>query len=155
MLRLLSTVALFAALAAPAFSQGRTYMVEQRLTPVASAAVVTVQLPAGTLRNVVFTGVSVYCSVQCEFTVERDGTLATATARTPPALNAAAGTGVAVLYYDSNAGVGTTVARHVVPAGQTIVLELIQKTLTAGQNLTIRTAVMTGTVITDWQYRQN
>ena len=146
---------LLAALALPAFSQGKIYMIDQRLALVAASGVVTVQLPAVTTANVVFTGVSIYCSVQCEFTVERDGALATTTLRYPAPLNAKDGRGTARLYFNSNAGIGTTIARYVVPAGATLPLELIQKSLTAGQSLTVRTAAITGTLILNFQWREN
>ena len=143
------------ACALPVFGQGKIYSIDQRLTLAAASGVVTVQLPAGTLRNVSFTGVAVYCSVACEFTVERDGTLATTTARQPAPLNASDGNGTAMLYYSSNVGAGTTIARYVVPAGGTIPLSLTSKFLTAGQNFTIRTDAITGTFISNWQWREN
>lgn len=155
MYRRIALLMLVALLAVSAFGQGKIYSIDQRLTLAAAPGVVTVQLPAGTRANVVFTGVAVYCSVQCEFTLERDGALATVTARQAAPLNASDGAGTAVLYYNSNAGVGAPIARYVVPAGGTLPLNLINKTLTAGQNLTVRTAAITGTLIVNFQWREN
>ena len=139
----------------PAIAQNRTYMVGKKTALVAGAETITVQLPAAAKRTVGFTGASVYCSAECEFTVERDGTLATTTGVMPIPLNLADEWGTANAFYSSNAGVGKVIARHIVPAGQTLVMELTGKTLVAGQNFTLRTSSVTATVVINVQWREN
>lgn len=129
------------------------YAVVQKTVLSGTAEAVTVQMPANAgARSASFTGASIYCSVECEFTVERDGTAATTTAITVQKLNSTAATATATAYSSSNVGTSTVIGRQVTPAGATVALDLGMKGLVAGDNLTIRTAAITGTVIIniDW-----
>jgi hypothetical protein len=152
---LVAVIALFF-VAVPMIGQNQRNYVAGRSVSLSSAAeALTVQLPATAKRTVGFTGASIYCSAECTFTLERDGTLATATGVMPIPLNLADEWGVANAFYSSNVGTGKTIARHVVPAGQTMVMDLAGKTLIAGQNLTIRTNSVTATVVINVQWREN
>lgn len=122
-----------------------TYTAVKKTVLDSDSEAVTVQLPAGATKTVAFRTASVYCSVECEFTVERNGTAATATSLAVNAVNGS--DGAARAYSSSNVGTGTVIGRNIVPAGGTTVIELEDAGLIAGQNLTIRTASITGTAI--------
>ena len=130
----------------------RGYMIEHKVALSDEAEVFTLQMPSAAKRSAVFTGLSVYASVECEVTLERDGTLATTTGKQPIPLNSEDEWGDVDAYYSSNVGAGKTLARHVIPAGSTLSLELVNKGLQPGKNLTVRTADITGTVIINAQW---
>lgn len=142
-------------MAAPVLAGRRgTYSVERKASLSGAAEVVTVQLPASTNRTARLVGASVYCSVECEFTLERDGSLATTTALTPAKLFSTDATVTAGAYHTSNVGSGTTFARHVVPAGGTLSLDLADVGLKAGETFTVRTASITGTAIVNVKWEE-
>jgi hypothetical protein len=125
---------------------------------VGTPAIVTIQLPSGTgypEKTIIFKGVSVYCSVECAFTVERDGTAATATGATVGSLNRSTPAPYALAFSASNVGAGTTLSAQTVPAGGTMPLDLAWKKLTnTGENVTVRTASVTGTVKITFQWEE-
>jgi len=130
------------------------YTAEWSQALVAAAQTITVQLPttAG-VRNAQMDSAAVYCSVQCEITVERNGTAATATAVASRVVTGNA-TSTAIAYRSSNVGVGTVLSRLVVPTGGTMQLDLKDIGLLAGQNVSIRTAAITGTAIINVKWRE-
>lgn len=140
-----------------AFAQRQgTYAIEQKTVLSGAAEVVTVQLPStATARSVGFHEASVYCSVQCEITFERDGTAATTTAITVQKVNSSDATATATAFRSSNVGTSTVIGRDIVAAGTTAAYDLRDKGLLAGQNFTIRTASITGTVIISVKWQEN
>lgn len=152
-------IILLLAFASLAFAQRGTYTVSQKTALSGTAEVVTVQLPASVARGSISfnqtagDGASIYCSVECEYTVEYGGTAATTTAITPAALPGSAAA-QATAYRVSNVGAGTVASRQVVPAGATMSIGLAGMSLVPGQNVTIRTAAITGTVIINVQWRE-
>jgi len=140
------------------FAQSGTYVVLQKSVLSSTTEAVTIQLPATATRNVDFglpdTGVSIYCSAACEITVDRNGTLATTTAIAVGKLRSIYATLQSAAYRSSNAGVGTEIANIVVPAGGTFPLGLADFALKAGENLNIRIASVSATVIITAKYRE-
>jgi hypothetical protein len=123
-----------------------TYTAVKKTTLSSAAEVVTVQLPVDSTRTVKFDRATVYCSVECEVSIERDGTAATTTSLTVAKVNSGADAG-AVAFSASNVGEGTVISTQVIPAGYTVPFPLDGITLEKGQNLTIRTSSITGTAI--------
>ena len=133
------------------FAQG-VYTAEYKATGLSSAAsVVTVQLGnITTIKAVYLQSAAVYCSVACEITLERDGTQATGTALTPTATRSGSPTVKATAWRSSDAGVGTVLARYLIPAGGTLLLELEDIVLVPQrilENFTVRTAAISGNAI--------
>ena len=128
------------------------YTAEYKATGLSSAAsVVTVQVGnITTIKAVYLQSAAVYCSVQCEITLERDGSQATATALTPTATSSGAPTVKATAWRSSDAGAGTVLARYVIPAGGTLFLELTDVVLVPArvlENFTVRTAAISGNAV--------
>lgn len=118
----------------------------------AAAEVITVQHTANDRKTVVFKGASLYCSVSCTITLERDGTAASTTVfsavnTNPSNLNVKAATSVA--YSSSNVGVGTVLTSYAIGSGGTFSIDLTNMILpsSTAANLTFRTNSITGTVI--------
>jgi hypothetical protein len=149
-------VLLLMLLASSAFAQNARgiYTAEWSEALVATAQAVTIQIPAASgVRNARMDSAAIYCSVQCEFTVERDGAAATTTAMTSRRVSGNT-TSVARAYRSSDAGTGTVLSRLVVPAGGTVAVDLSDIGLFAGQNCTVRTAAITGTAIVNVKWRE-
>jgi hypothetical protein len=127
----------------------RIFVAYREATLVAAAEVVTIQQPATAPANVWFDGLSVYCSVACAFTLERNGTAATATEITPAAITPGLAA-KAKAFHGSDVGTGTVIARYVVPAGATVPVSVRGMKLRwnggTGENLTIRTDAISGDV---------
>lgn len=137
-------------LATPAFADGE-YVVTQVCSASGSACVVTVQQPStpALAKRVSFHGAAVTCSVDCTFTIERNGTAATATSQPPTGLGTNAPASAATAYINSDVGSGTVISNLAIPAGGTMSLDLSKISLqgtTTTSNLTIRTNSITGTV---------
>ena len=150
---MINRLSLLFVIALSAFAAG-SYTVERKSSLTAAAEVITVQLPAGTQRSARFISASVYCSAQCEITLERDGALATTTALTPTKLNSTDGTVTAAAFRSSNVGAGTTIGRQIIGAGQMIVCVLQDIGLRAGETFTMRTDSITATVIINIQWQE-
>lgn len=135
------------------YAQG-TYVIERKSSLSASTEAITVQLPAGTNRTLKLQDASVYCSAQCEATLERDGSLATTTAITPAKLNSTDATAAAQAFRSSNAGSGTSIGRQVIGAGQVFILDLQEVGLKAGESFTVRIDSITATVIINVKWRE-
>lgn len=147
----LATLFLLVGLAPAQIWQNYTY---EKSTSLSSAAeTVTIHLPTGSDKTVKFVGASVYCSVACTFTLERDGTAPTTTIATPPELNGGT-SGSARAYHTSNVGSSTVIKNYTVAAGTEFGILLSEKGLTAGTNLTIRTSSITGTARIFFQWRE-
>lgn len=143
----------------PKFQDAYGYNVVKKTTLAAAAEVVTIQQPATGAFNVHFHSVGVDAvDVDVEFTIERDGTAATATTLAvagqiinTPAAKCKAWSG-------SDAGVGTVLERHTVPTGAYREFDLSGYWLLGegtAKNLTIRTTSMTGTVIITFKLGEN
>lgn len=144
---------LLVALCGLCFGQSRrgTFTVEYKKALSSSTQVITVALPSGSARTVRFDSAYLESTAACEFTLERDGTAATATALTVNAVNTGT-SNAALAYRDSDAGAGTVLSRFTVQANGSIAIDLAQKGLKAGENLTLRSASCTATVITALQW---
>lgn len=154
-MRLILIICLFAG---SLLAQRGTYTVERKSALVASAEVITVQLPTAALAtSAPMLKAAVYCSVECEITLERDGTAATATEITPVATGTIGETVSAKAYRSSDVGTGSVIARYVVSAGLTLPLDLSDIALmrkATPENFTIRTASITGTAIIVIKWRE-
>lgn len=136
-------------LALPAWSQ-IYYSASQTTTLSAAAEIVTIQAPAtqaAMTKLIQMKGVAVVCSVACTVSLERDGTAATSTSLTTnPILNGEPAS-TATAWHSSNVGTGTVLSQYQIAAGGTLNLDLTNKWMgTPGQNVTIRTSSITGTV---------
>lgn len=149
--------ALAAGLAPVALAQGPprgVYQVERKSTT-ATAEAITVQVPAGSPRTAQMNGATVYCSVECEVVIERDGTAATTTAITPAKMNSGDAAVTATAYRSSNVGTANrTTARFIIVAGGSLSIPLTEHRLIAGENITIRTSHASGTVLINMQWTE-
>lgn len=145
-------VAILCAVSLLAQSSQGVYTYERSASLSGAASVVTIHLPTTANRTVRFLGASVYCSVVCTFTLERDGTAPTTTAVTPAEMNGGTA-GEATAYHTSNVGTSTVIKSYNVAAAEEKVIELDSKGLKLGKNLTIRTNSITGTarIFIQWQ----
>lgn len=141
-------ILLLLALALPAFAQ--EYAATEQVTLAGAAEAFTVQQPATGARQVRFRGAYVACSAACTITLERNGTAATTTSATPAQINPdLASPSKAVAFTGSNVGVGTVIANYGIAAGGFITIDLTGMRFIGngtGQNLTLRTNSITGTV---------
>lgn len=155
MRRILTILILFVS---SVFGQTGTYTVEYKAVLVGAASVVTLQLDnTTTSKGAELLKAALYCSVESEFTLERNGTAASSTALTAVPLNTGMATAKVSAYRSSNTGVGTVMARYVVPAGSTFLLDLTDVAIlpmTSTSNVSIRTASLTGTCITVMKWRE-
>ena len=126
----------------------RIYVAYREATKAGAAEVVTVQQAAKGTRTVHLDAASVYCSVDCVVSVERNGTAATGTALTRTPVNTATAA-TATAWHTSNAGTGTVLAKYLVTAGTDKKIGLrgvVLRQTAPGENVTIRTASITGDV---------
>lgn len=131
-------------------ASGAQYVVTKSAALSGAASVVTVQQPATGSKRVKFCYATISSTVACPFTVERDGTGATATAVSPIIeLNTEAPTAAATAFTSSDVGTGRVVADDQVPANGRVTIDLRDHFMFGdgtGKNLSIRTASVTGTV---------
>lgn len=134
---------------------GYVVMAEDSLT--AAASVVTIQPPSSdAARTVRFVGAYVYCSVQCDVTLERDGSAATTTSMTVVGLNSSVPASKTLAFRSSNVGAGMALGKYTVPAGGTQVIDLGQLVLHgSGGNVTLRTNSITGTARVAIQFSED
>lgn len=142
---LLALLCVFPVLAQNSF----TYEKETSLS--SATEKVTIHLATASEKTVRFTGATVYCSVACVVTLSRDGTAPTTTAGTAVALNT--GTAGAVPYHASNVGSSTSIKKYNISAGTELSIDLSDKGLVAGKNLSLATDSITGTarIFVQWQ----
>jgi hypothetical protein len=154
MKKLLTLLVCFAGFA---FAQA-DYVALYEASLTSAASVVTVQAPASSAARIVrFVGAYIYCSVQCDVSLERDGTAATATALTPVGVSSQAPAAKTKAFRSSDVGVGTVIGKYTVPAGGTQVIDLTSVVIAGagtGKNLTLRTASITGTARISIQFRE-
>jgi len=141
-------------LCAAAFAQD--YVLTREIALTAAAEAVTIQQPASGARTVRFSGVYVYCSAQCDVTLEHTGTAATATSATPTPYPGVAKAATAGGFVASNVGTGTVLGRYTVAATGGMVLDLSRVALFGpgtAKNVTIRIAAVTATVkvVFEWE----
>lgn len=126
------------------------YSITKKTSLSAAAEVITIQQPSSGARSVRFEAATLYCSVACEVTLERDGSAASSTALT---VNKLAGSAVpnptVQAFSSSNVGSGTVLARYNVPAGSTLVVDLGSFGWVEGsnRNITFRTDAITGVFV--------
>ena len=121
------------------------YKVTRQDTLSGSAAVVTVQTGASS-RKVQMKFVSVYSSAALTFEIERNGSAATGTELTVLEENPGGPSSSVSAYHTSNAGDVAGVVYDVVAEGTMVVVLTDHFLLSAGENITIRTNSITGTV---------
>lgn len=115
---------------------------------------VTLHLPtASSNRTVRLVGVMVYCATACTAPLSRDGTAPTVTAATATKLNASAATPAVVPYNASDVGSGTAIKTYRISAGQDLVIDLSQKTMLPGNNITIAPSISGAEVL--WMWGEN
>ncbi len=159
MKRLLALL-VFCAVGAMADEQppGAQYLVSYSATLSATAGVVTVQQPASAGRNVQFVWASVFCSVTCYYTLERDGTAATATSATVVKINPDARAATATAWTASDAGAGTVIGHFGNLNGGLQSFNLDDKTFHSDGtaiNFTIRIVSLTGDVKVVIAWKEN
>jgi hypothetical protein len=131
------------------------YTASDTEAPSGAAAVSTIQVPGSGLPSVTIRAcaVSISSTVALSFTLERSGTIASTTILAPAPTNLEAPTAVTKAFKTSNVGAGTVLSQFQLAAGATIVLDLTKVYLVlGGDNITIRTSSVTGTVNINWQW---
>lgn len=125
-------------------------------TSLSSAAeVITLQQPSTGAKNVYPTDGSVYCSVDCIITFEKNGTAATTTALAVNSLQDNAPTPSATAFSASNVGTGTVINKLNITAGNTQPLDFVGMGLSdnnTAKNYTMRTNSISGTVRVVWRW---
>lgn len=137
--------------------KAQDYAATKATTLAAAAEVVTIQQPAATAATVRFVGVYLDCSVACTYTLERNGTAASATTLTTVSLNAGSAASKALAWSGSNAGAGTVLFRGSLPAGGGVTLNLSGIVLSGvgtTKNVTLRTNSITGDVKIDFRWTE-
>lgn len=131
--------------------QAQIYYTAAKTTSLSAGnEVITLQAPAtaaAMTKNIQLVGAAVTCSVACTATLERDGTAATTTTLASAALLKSSPAATTAAYSSSNVGTGTVLSSYSIPAAGTLSFDLSAKWLaSAGENVTIRTSAITGTV---------
>lgn len=131
-----------------AMSYSQIYLAYREASLSGAAEAVTVQQPASGAKNVYLDGAMVYCSADCDVTLERNGTAATTTSFTPVGVNPGITVAKARAFHTSNAGVGTVLAKYKIQGGtsQSMALRGVRLRWNAADNLTVRVGTMTGDV---------
>jgi hypothetical protein len=121
----------------------------------ATAESVTLHLPSSASGvQAVIKSASVYCSVACTITIERDGSAPTTTAATAVRLNRYSQPAAVTPYYSSDVGAGTGLSSFRLAAGALLPLDFGGKVLQPGDNLTLTTDAITGTVVFNFQWEE-
>ncbi len=134
-----------------------TFIISKETVLSGSAEVVTVQQPASSARTVQGVAASIYCSVACVIELERDGTAATGTTLTVVDVAGQSTSAAATAWHTSDVGNGTTLSKHTIGAGNTLVLDLNALYLVGAgtaKNFTLRTDSITGTVQINVMWRE-
>lgn len=130
------------------------YAYEKETSLTSAAETVTIHLATGSSRTARMVGATAYCSVACTVTLKRDGTAPTATAATATKLNTTTAAAGVVPYYSSDVGTSTTLKTYTLSAGEEKVIDLSDKGLLPGENLTLVTSSITGTARLFFQWRE-
>jgi hypothetical protein len=152
-MRRLAILCLAGGLILPAQTPG-SYTASQQTTLSAASEAVTIQLATGAPKFVHFRGAAIYCSVACTLTLERDGTAAANTSLTPARVNRYFAAPLATVYHGSDVGVGTVLTVYNIAAAGNLTLDLSDKYLYGGDNLTLRIASLTGSVGINVQWEE-
>jgi len=137
---------------------GAQYTVTYSATLSATAGIVTVQQPATGSRNVQLVWASVFCSVTCYYTMERDGTAAANTAATVNKINPDARAATATVFTASDVGSGTVLGHYGNVGGGLQSFNLEDKTLHGNgtaTNFTIRITALSGDVKVVMAWKEN
>lgn len=142
-----------------AFADG-DYVAYQKSTLSSAATALTVQQPASASKTVTFRAAVIICdsTAKCDFTLERDGTAATATAGTAVGLTSVTNASKATVFTASNAGAGALAIPYTIPAGGVLPIELSRMRLFGdgtAKNVTLRVASMTGTITLQIYFSEN
>lgn len=137
----------------------QVYSVRKQTALTAATEVVTIQQPATNARQVTFISAYFDCSVACSFTLERNGTAATATALTVNNVNPGETLPSTTAWSGSNVGTGTILASYNCPSSCSIAIDLTgvvfaQGGSTTATNLTLRSSSITGTVDILFKYSE-
>jgi hypothetical protein len=119
-----------------------------------STEVITIQTASTATKMLHFRGVAISCSVACTATIERDGTAATATSFSIVPINQRYPASVATAYRSSDVGSGTVLAVYDISAGGLLPIDLTDKYLYPGENLTVRISSITGTARITFQWEE-
>jgi hypothetical protein len=125
-----------------------TYTVNTTLA--SSAGVWTVQQPSNPTKTATFESAYVGCPTGCTFTLERDGTTATATAGTATQWNPNNPTSNMNVFGGSNVGVGTVMGTYFLQSGGWVSIDITGAQfwpVQSGRNISIRTTSMSGQVL--------
>jgi hypothetical protein len=131
-----------------------SFMATRTTTLSGAAEVITIQTATTAPRLLHFRGLAIYCSVACDVTLERDGTAATATSFSIVPINQRYPASVAAAYRSSDVGTGTVLSTYSLTAGGLLPLDLTDKYVYPGENLTLRTSSITGTVRITFQWEE-
>ena len=126
----------------------------EKATAATTSEKVTIHLPADSVSSIRFVGATAYCSAGGTATLTRDGTAPTTTLATVVKLNNNAATSAARAYHASNVGSGTHIKTYNLAAGFEQAIELPDKSLLPGENLTIATSCTSGDNRIYFQWRQ-
>lgn len=144
----ITILCLLAALAVHAQQFRYTYSVGRDVAS-GTSNVLTFQMPTNATKTFKGIGVAVACGAACDIQIERDGTAATTTAATIKKTNPEDPTPETVAYHTSNVGSGTALpgVQPLFAAGVAWI-DLSDKRLVAGQNVTIRVTAGSATRLT-------
>lgn len=153
--RILGVAVLLLLLSVSCFGQAPTYTAFYESNLTASATALTIQQPATPLRTARIVGAMVYCSAACTITLEHATTGATTTALAGAAVSPGYSAPTILARRDSNVAAGTVVTKYTVGAGETKAIEsAMVLQLAANYSMTLRSAVMTGTVRITWVWTE-
>ena len=131
------------------------YIVYKQTALTAAAELITIQQPASPVMTVIGEIASVYCSVACDAIVYQLGSAATATTLATNALNGGMASS-AVAFSASNSTGGTAINTIAIAAGNTQTIDISRLYISkgAGQNFSIGTNSITGSVRITVQWRE-
>lgn len=147
---------LFLLLAALAPALATDYAFSYSTTVSSAAAVVTLQRDATGGKNPHMLGASLYCSVACTVTLERDGTPATTSldGSATKLWSSGGSTQRAQAYSASNVGTGRVIGRYYICAACTTVVDLSRLYLVSDGNFTFRSSSISGTAAVNWYWEE-
>lgn len=139
--------------------QTTTYMVHKQTALTSAAEVVTIQQPSSGSKRVIFLSAYFDCSVACSFTLERNGTAASATTLTVNNLNLGETPPTTTAWSGSNVGNGTVLATYTCAAACSLPIDLtglvFPPSNSTATNVTLRSSSITGTVDILFKYQES
>lgn len=130
-----------------AFAQAPTFAVFRESTLAGAGEALTLQQPSSSAKDTLPQSAALYCSVACTVTLEINGTAASSTAGTVVDLLGQSNTSTTTAWVASDVGTGTTVAKYVIAAGSTYVVDLTGIRLrgsNTAKNMSLRVNSITG-----------